>query len=356
MRGLKSQAFIVLWGALFVASNFALLTPFGVSSGAGDMLIKALPLVIAGIVACTSLGQRDKFRSMANSVSFLLPLLLLSVIGVLSGLWSANPGYSIFRAALSLVFYIGMGCYAGYVQYNCSNRQEAVRLLFMASALAVSLISLMGLFKFEQAYRFTEYLYGRRLGGTIVHPNALGLTAGMVILMFVNRLVINRERPQLIDAVLLASCTYALLATQSRSALLITVICAATSLLASRVSLLVKLGLPLVACIGLLLDAALRPGSDTLLRPVLDFLARDASAEDLPDAFEPHRHMGQNRYHAREPVLGQRLYDAFARRRRSHRPIRNKPCSQWICSSLRRPRRCWASIRDLVVCPPRECS
>jgi O-antigen ligase len=281
MHGLKSRAFIVGWGTLFVASNFALLAPFGISSGAGDMLIKALPLVIAGIVGGMAVGQADKFKAMASSTTFLSPLLLLCMMGVLSGLWSGNPGYSIFRAALSLAFYLGMGCYAGYVQYHCSSRQEALRLLFLASALAVSILTLMGLLKFEQAYRFTEYLYGRRLGGTVVHPNALGLTAGMVILMFINNLVINQKRPSLLDLALLLSCTYALLATQSRSALLITAVCASLSIMASRVSLAVKVGLPLALCIGLLMDTALRPGSDTVLKPVLDFLARDASAQDL---------------------------------------------------------------------------
>jgi O-antigen ligase len=154
----------------------------------------------------------------------MLPLILLASYGILTGVWSAAPGYSLSRSISQLLLFVSVAVLiAGYWQsYRRDIRQVILRDIALALTIIILPFAVLGALGVDAVWRavFPGGATVYRLGGDILPPNILGAaTAIHVILLW--SLWLRRGVSRLVRTwavVLLVSDLYVLVYSGSRGA------------------------------------------------------------------------------------------------------------------------------------------
>lgn len=274
-----SFSFLIALGAVLAAANFNVPVMFGSESAGLLIFTKVFPLAFVFSYAfLTTSHFQDLVKDVEKIARAHFPILLLYGFGVVSALWSPDPYLTLERSVLSIAFVIASIIYSVHCS-NClaADSKQALRLLSWLASIPVVVVVLLGYLENEAVYRFTEYTYGRRLGGAVIHPNALGLLAVAALMAIINRWIFDRDFCAL-DLLLVITTAYALIAAQSRSAMVILVLVISFSYFISSRPLATKVFPFLFA--ALIFSAYLIVNGD-VYSALIDYVLRDADFSDL---------------------------------------------------------------------------
>ncbi len=178
------------WLVIFVAIiNFGKIESDNLALSNGIQLV-LVPL--AGSILLASFFGR--VHSLGRIKFGLICLLLYAVFGVISGIYSPYPAFSIYKGSFMILPALAVLLAVSYEpEYFFVKKFIAIQYLFFVVLLLSFIIG--GLIDPERAFSYKEDMLLKMLHGWIIktNPNSLGFIAGIITLVGLNRLIAQRE-------------------------------------------------------------------------------------------------------------------------------------------------------------------
>lgn len=240
--------FLVIFAALRIASYYALfpenITLTRIIKIGGRFFLTGLAFLIL-------MQFKKTWKNIQFSYIMIIPLIfycLYLFMGMLSVMWSTNPGFSMLQLSMTFeTFVFSLIFYRVMIYYDCVYQRKVpvvVALLSRAVFIHAIWFILGAIFDPDFYYRTTHGGSVARLGGLIINPNELGLLANIGI--GAAYIEILNDKNKWFQTINIATIVPMLLMTQSRSSLFCFLFISGIYLLLSK-NYYIKVGAVVVA-------------------------------------------------------------------------------------------------------------
>jgi len=212
-----------VFGILLVTANFNYLDLFNTTNENFKYIFKLLPLFIILIISIFQNKIKSVF--LIKIIKIYFPLIILLFFGMASFFWSPNPQISLEKSTYTILIIFVISVYS---MYSSKNLETCIN-----NTILISIIPIVFVFFIVSGVVLgfdNEILNYQRFGGTLIHPNALGMFISYTIIILINSFFLNKKL-SLFKIIVLVLLIYMLLLTRSRSSLLLTIIITFLSLI-----------------------------------------------------------------------------------------------------------------------------